>query len=196
MPRQLNPAETQEFMYEAQSLPKEDLADVALKWRERCVNVLTAFNPSAAGVAGQVGAGGAWGGAMGWWDAKNHLEQQALIEAWQTTVAPSLGIDTGQYPTPFQTIVDANGAVVHQATKNPRAWLGVNKTAYLTAGLGLAAGALSYFDRGTMAAPYLTAGAMSGVGYVVGTAVHDAVLRNSATPAVVVSNPSRRRRAA
>ena len=48
MPRQLNPEETALFAADMSRLPTEHGADVALKWRERCINIIQAYqNPLA-----------------------------------------------------------------------------------------------------------------------------------------------------
>lgn len=173
-PQQLNPQQTAAFQHKMAALPNPHAADVALKWRERFVNVALAYNPGAVGYGVQIISAGAYGGVLGWWDGNNEAERNHAKEIWQTQTAPGLGIDPNVHPEPFVNIVDpTTGQVIHKAQPDPRAWIGINKTAYPTVALLLGAVGASFSDAGVRAVPYLLAGAYSGFGYLIGTSARD-----------------------
>lgn len=202
--RQLNPHQTARFVHNMRRLNPHDQADIALKWRERAVNVVNAFNPGAVGTGLQVATSTAYAGILGWWDGDNEAERAALVEEWKTTTAPKLNVDTGQHDTPFRDVTDANGQIVHKAIPDPRNWLHLNKTLWPTLGLMLVTGGAALMGEGVRIAPYTTALAIGGIGYLAGTTVRDAAykakrdkLRATPLPQIApTSNPWRRHRAA
>lgn len=175
--RQLNPQQTARFVHNMRRLNPDDQADVALKWRERAVNVANAFNPGAVGTTIQVASSGAYAGLLGWWDGANEAKRAALIEEWRTVTAPKLNIDTSVHETPFKDVTDANGQLVHKAVQDPRNWLHLNKALWPTLGLGLATAGVAAMGGGYRVTPYLTALTMGGIGYLAGTTVRDAAYK-------------------
>lgn len=171
--RQLNPAETAQFQADMASLPAEHQADVALKWRERCVNALTTYVPTPAKEIAQFTLAGAYSGALGWWDGDNDAKRNALIENWRAEAPVKLGVDLAKYPTPFRDVVDAGGNTIHKAIPDPRNWMGLNKTAWSTLGLVVTSIGLAVADKGVAAQPYLKGSALAGGGYLVGSTFRD-----------------------
>jgi hypothetical protein len=172
--RQLNPAETSQFIADMGTLPDEHRADVALKWRERCINALTTYVPSPAREVLQFGATGVFTGLLGAWDGRNDADRSALVQNWLTEAGPKLGIDVAKHPTPFRDVVDpSTGATLHKAVADPRNMWGANKALYPTLGLALTSIGLSWADKGQSVNPFLKAGALGGGGYLVGSAMRD-----------------------
>ena len=172
--RQLNPAETAQFQADMASLPEPHQADVALKWRERCVNALTTYAPSPLKQGLQYGAAAGYSIALGLWDGRNDADRNALIEKWRTEAPVTLGVDVQQHPTPFRDVVDpATGQTLHKAIPDPRNWYGVNKTVVPT--LALLAGSIgvAVSGKGVGASPFLNAGVFAGGGYLVGSTFRD-----------------------
>lgn len=192
-PQHLNPAETARFQQKMATLPPAHQADVALKWRERFVNVANTYAPGPLGTTAQVVGSGVYAGMLGYWDGVNEAERNHAKETWQTKTAPELGIDTTRHPEPFSNIVDpTTGAVVHKAQSDPRNWMGVNKTVAPTLGLGLAAIIMSAVDVGDRAVPYIKSLVFTGVGYVVGTSIRDQMYkrRRDALRAAAATEPA------
>ena len=168
-PRQLNPSETAMFNADMSRLPADHQSDVALKWRERCINMMREhMNPVADGLG--IAAAGLYTGAIGWWDGYNEANRDAMILQWQTVTAPNLQLSPETHPEPFQDVVGPDGAVLHKALTDPRSFLYMNKTAYPTIGFALA-GAVGL--GGPTYNRYLLAPAIGGVGYLVGSKFRD-----------------------
>lgn len=172
--RQLNPSETSAFKADMGTLPPEHQADVALKWRERCVNALTTFVPTPIQEGMQFISAGLYTTAIGAWDGANDAERTAHIRQWKTDTAVRLGVNLDEYPTPFRDVIDkTTGETIHKAIPDPRSWYGVNKTVVPTAVLALSSIGLAATGRGQAVNPYLKAGALAGGGYLVGSAFRD-----------------------
>lgn len=183
-PRQLNPAETAMFTADMSRLPPEHSADVALKWRERCINLMREhMSPLADGLA--ITGAGAYSMGLGWWDGVNEQKRDDLVLEWQQVTGPNLGIDTNAVRTPFQDVYDANGQLVHKAVADPRKWLRVPKALYPTAAFAIAAGV---GVGGPTYNRYLMAPAVGGVGYVVGSWFRDMAYRSAQKKAAANGN--------
>lgn len=175
LPRQLNPAETAMFHADMERLPTEHRTDIALGWRERCINLMRAnANPLADGLA--VTEAGVVTMGLGWWDGANEAKRDQLILDWQQVEGPNLGIDTNAVQTPFQDVYDANGKLVHKAVADPRKFWKIPKPLWPTFGFGIMAatglGGPTY-NR------FLVAPVMGGVGYVVGSWFRDMAYRTA-----------------
>lgn len=167
--RQLNPADTANFEAQFYTLPPEHQADVALKWRERCIDVLAEV-VSPAGVLTGGAVAGAYGTVIGMWQGAKEAEAMAIVEAWEATGAGNLGLDINDHPTPFKTIVGPGGEVVHKAVSDPRKFLGMPRGLLPTAAFGVAAMATTPYVRTSRALRDIS---MGGIGYLTGTAAMD-----------------------
>ena len=181
-PRQLNPVETSNFVAKHATLPPDHQADVALKWRERFVNVATAYAPSPLMVTGQLTAAATFVGAMGHWDGINEAKRVELVEAWRDQAA-GLGVDLAKHPTPFQTITGPDGQVIHKGVPDPRAFFYVNKVFWPSFGMALVAGVGSLLDRDgrwdATVAPFLKTSAISGGAYLIGSTFRDMAFKRA-----------------
>jgi hypothetical protein len=156
-------------------LPVEHQSDVALKWRERCINMMReTMNPLADGLG--IAAAGLYTGAIGWWDGYNEAARDKLIVQWQTVTAPNLGVSAETHPEPFQDVVGPDGQVLHKAVSDPRGFLYLNKTAYPTIAFALM-GAVGL--GGPTYNRYLMAPAIGGVGYLIGSKFRDLAYKAS-----------------
>ena len=172
--RQLNPAETAQFQADMASLPEPHQADVALKWRERCVNALTTYVPTPAKETLMFGSAAGYAALMGTWDGANDADRNAMIETWRAEAPATLGVNLQTHPTPFRDVVDpATGQTIHKAIPDPRNWYGLNKTAYPTLGLLVASVGVSVTGKGAPVNPFLKAGALAGGGYLLGSTFRD-----------------------
>lgn len=169
MPRQLNPEETALFAADMSRIPTEHGADVGLKWRERCVNLISAYQNPLADTLAFIGAGG-YIGAIGWWQGYNELERDKVVLEWQTVTAPALKIDPKAVPEPFQDVFDAQGKLVFKAVKDPTKLGPIPVTLYPTGVLALVAALNAggaHYNR------FIAAPAVAGVGFAVGSIFRD-----------------------
>ncbi len=190
-PRQLNPAETAAFKAKMGMLPPEHQSDVALKWRERFVNVATAYAPTPLMATSQVAVSGAYSGLIGYWDGYNQYKRRQLVANWEQT-APGLGVNLAEHPTPFKDVVN-NGQVVHRAVQDPTT-LGptpINRTLAATLALAGVSGIVALADRdgrfNATVNPFLKLSAMTGIGYAVGSAFRDAALKKEERKALAAT---------
>lgn len=169
MARQLTPEETALFTADMASLPPQHGADVALKWRERCINLLNSSQSSLAdGVA--VAEAGAYTAGIGWWQGMNEAARDKIVLEWQTVKAPALGIDPKAVPTPFQDVLDAGGKLVAKAVPDPTKLAGVTMT-WIPTGLLALVGIIGF--GGAHYNRYLLAPALGGIGFGLGTYFRD-----------------------
>jgi len=188
--RQLNPAETSQFVADMATLPPEHQADVALKWRERCVNALTTYVPTPAREVIQFGVTGLFTGALGWMDGSNDADRSAAIMQWRTEAGPKLGINVTQHPTPFKDVVDPQtGATLHKAVADPRSWKGIPKPLIPTLGLAFTSVGLAWAGKGQAVNPYIKASALGGGGYIVGSQFRDLAYNRRAAELEAASAP-------
>jgi len=179
-PRHLNPSETAVFKQDYSRLPPDHQADVALKWRESFVNLANRHqNPVADGL--NVVTSGIYAGLLGAWDGENEAVQKAMVRKWVAEDAAKKGIDPIDHPSPFVNIYSPDGKLIHEATPDPRAWFGINRTLYPTFALGILAvagvGSSAPDEEGMDLNRYLVGGTLAGVSYAVGSALRDVVYR-------------------
>jgi hypothetical protein len=174
-PHQLNPAETAMFAAEMARLPGEHQADVAMKWRERCIAVIQAqADPLVAGAS--IVAMGAYTAGMGWWDGDNEARRDSLVMAWRNQTAPALGIDTNTVKEPFQDVYNAQGQLVHKAEKDPRTFLRINKTLYPSLALLIGGGVAATYGA-MRTSKMMMLPAIGGLGYNAGSMARDMAYR-------------------
>jgi hypothetical protein len=147
-PRQLNPDETVAFITDFERLPAEHQADECLIWRERAVACAQALLSPKGMFVGAVGAT-AGAALMGVLRADGEYKAAQLVQDWQDAGATAVGLDPAIHPTPFKTVVDEQGIIVHQAAKDPRKPWGAgpaNKETYVMVATGaVALGSTAYY---------------------------------------------------
>ena len=177
-PHQLNPAETAMFVAEMNRIPDEHKADIALKWRERCISVIEA-NADPLVASGSLILMGGYTAGMGWWDGDNEAKRDELVMQWRTQTAPGLGIDPNTVKEPFQDVYNAEGQLVHRAIKDPRTWLRINKTVYPSLMLLVGAGVAGTYGA-LRSAKIMLYPALGGLGYNAGSMFRDMAYRKRA----------------
>lgn len=191
MARQLTPEETALFAADMASLPPEHGADVALKWRERCINLLNS-SQSALADGASVAEAALYVGAIGWWQGANEAARDKIVLEWQTVTAPKLGVDPKAVPTPFQDVLDAGGKVVAKAVADPTKLAGVPMT-WIPTGLLLLMGVIGV--GGAQHNRYILAPALGGFGFGLGTYFRDrayqaALAKQAATAVAATTTPT------
>jgi len=167
--RQLNPVETQAYEAQFMTLPPEHQADVAMVWRERCIDVLSEMvNPGSALIGAFVGA--SYGALLGAWSGRGEAEAFALTEEWKAAGAASKGIDPADHPTPFKTITDKSGNVIHERVGDPRKFGGLPRGGWATIVSGIGSMATTPYFRVSRTLRDMT---NSGVGFLAGSAMSE-----------------------
>jgi hypothetical protein len=177
-PKNLNPAETAAFREDMVKLPPDHAADVALKYREAFVNAASRRqNPATDGIGVLLSTG--YAGVIGAYDGELEAQRNEVIRRWVTNDAAKKGIDPLQYPTPFVSIYDKDGKVLHEATPDPRKWFGVPKVFYPTAVFGVMAaagvGAAAPGEPGVDFNSYLVGVTIAGAAYTIGSSLREVV---------------------